>query len=97
MFSEFAEILTRELGLFISSDFHFKRLAFEELRKYCKSRMISLASSLARDVSNENYKTWGKPGIRAQLIDIKTQKLEMDFVLSPSIWEIISPGCIPKR
>jgi L-2-hydroxyglutarate oxidase LhgO len=48
-------------------------------------------------VSKENYKTRGKPGIRAQLIDIKTQKLEMDFVVegddrSMHILNAVSPA-----
>jgi len=28
-----------------------------------------------------HYKIWGKPGIRAQLLNTKTRKLEMDFIL----------------
>jgi L-2-hydroxyglutarate oxidase LhgO len=97
VFSEFVEVLTRELGLLFSSDFRFKQLAFEEIRKYCKSRMVSLASLLASNVGKDNYKTWGKPGIRAQLIDIKTQKLEMDFVVegddrSMHILNAVSPA-----
>ena len=27
----------------------------------------------------DNFTSWGKTGIRAQLIDVKTKKLEMDF------------------
>jgi hypothetical protein len=59
--------------------------------------MISLASSLARNVSKENYKTWGKSGIRAQLLDIKKQELEMDFVVegddrSMHILNAVSPA-----
>jgi (S)-2-hydroxyglutarate dehydrogenase len=27
----------------------------------------------------EQFKTWGKPGIRAQLVNLKECKLEMDF------------------
>ena len=44
--------------------------------------MLSLASSLLRDgiTNNKNWK-WGKPGIRAQLIDTSKKKLEMDFVV----------------
>lgn len=80
-FSEIAEIIIRELGLFASSGFDFKRLAFEEIRKYSSSRMVSLASSLIKDIKEENYNKWGKPGIRAQLLDIKEKKLEMDFVV----------------
>ena len=79
--SEMIEILKREAGLFASSGFDFKRLAVEELRKYSCERMVSLASGLLRDVRREHYNKWGAPGIRAQLLDIKEKKLEMDFVL----------------
>jgi L-2-hydroxyglutarate oxidase LhgO len=97
VFSEFVEISIRELCLLASSGFDFMRLAFDEVRKYCRTRMISLASSLARNVSKENYKTWGKSGIRAQLLDIRTQKLEMDFVVecddrSMHILNAVSPA-----
>ncbi|MFQ5450565.1 MAG: L-2-hydroxyglutarate oxidase [Nitrospinaceae bacterium] len=79
--SEFIEIIFRQLGLFTSSNFDFKKLAYEEIRKYSKSRMVSLASSLMRDVKRSSYRKWGKPGIRAQLLNIRDKKLEMDFVL----------------
>ena len=32
-------------------------------------------------MEENNYVTWGRPGIRTQLLDITTKKLEMDFVL----------------
>jgi L-2-hydroxyglutarate oxidase LhgO len=80
-FSEMAEIIKREIGLFVSSKFDFKRLAFEEIMKYSRARMVSLASSLIKSIRKENYNKWGKPGIRAQLLDIKEKKLEMDFVI----------------
>lgn len=79
--SEMAEILMREAGLFASSGFDFKRLALEEIKKYSSERMVSLASALIEDIKKENYNKWGKPGIRAQLLNIKERKLEMDFVL----------------
>lgn len=43
--------------------------------------MVSLASVLAEGVAEKNYQQWGRPGIRAQLLDITKKKLEMDFVL----------------
>jgi L-2-hydroxyglutarate oxidase LhgO len=79
--SEFAQILWRDLGLIAFAGFDFKRLAFEELQKYSRRRMVSLASELASDVKVENYRRWGKPGIRAQLMNITNRKLEMDFVI----------------
>jgi L-2-hydroxyglutarate oxidase len=80
-FSELAEIISREIGLFFSSEFDFTRLAIEEIRKYSRTRMVSLASALIENIRKEDYQTWGKPGIRAQLLDIKEKKLEMDFVI----------------
>jgi L-2-hydroxyglutarate oxidase LhgO len=79
--NEFFEVAARGVGLLASSNFDFKRLAVREAAKYSKSKMVSLASDLAEGVKPEHYQTWGKPGIRAQLLDIKKRKLEMDFVL----------------
>ena len=79
--SELLEIIRREMGLFVNSHFNFKRLAFEEIRKYSRHHLVSLASKLAEGIRKENYRKWGTPGIRAQLLDIKEKKLEMDFVI----------------
>ncbi len=78
---EFAEIIFRDLGLLFGSGFDFKRLAVEETMKYYRPRLVSLAAELLEGVKLEDYRRWGKPGIRAQLLNIKTRKLEMDFVL----------------
>jgi L-2-hydroxyglutarate oxidase LhgO len=78
---EFLEIMWRSAGLLASSNFDFKRLVVEELRKYSKGRMVTLAGELVRGVCQEHYRHWGKPGIRAQLLDTQTKKLEMDFVI----------------
>jgi len=80
-FMEFIEIMRRDASLFVSSNFDFKRLTFEEIRKYSRERMIQLASSLMEGVKKEHFGKWGKPGIRAQLLDIKEKRLEMDFVI----------------
>ena len=79
--AEFAEIVWRDLGLFVSAGFDFRRLAVEELRKYSRAHLVKLAGELATNVDLAHYHHWGKPGIRAQLMQIHTRKLEMDFVL----------------
>lgn len=94
---ELIEILFRQAGLFFSSNFDFKRLAWEEIQKYSQSHLVSLASSLLQGVRRSQYKKWGPPGIRAQLLDIKEKKLEMDFVLenddqSMHILNAVSPA-----
>lgn len=78
---EFLEVAFRGIGLLFKSNFDFKALALRELAKYSKLKMISLAGQLAEGVRIEHYQHWGRPGIRAQLVDIRTRKLEMDFVL----------------
>jgi L-2-hydroxyglutarate oxidase LhgO len=79
--NEFAEILFRDLGLLLFAGFDLKRIAVEETLKYFRRRLVSLASPLVEGVKPEDYRHWGKPGIRAQLMNIKTRKLEMDFVI----------------
>lgn len=76
---EFGEILLREAQLFTSANFNFRDLAVEEMRKQFRPHIVGLAGALASDVRVSDYKTWGKPGIRAQLVNAKTRKLEMDF------------------
>lgn len=94
---EFLEVALRGMGLLIASNFDFKTLAMREITKYSKSTMVSLASQLAEGIKPEHYLTWGRPGIRAQLVDIKKRKLEMDFVLqgdrhSMHILNAVSPA-----
>lgn len=78
---EFLDLTLRQLGLLVFSNFDFKKLAVEEFKKYSRSRLVERASSLLEGVKEEHFKRWGKPGIRAQLVDLKEKKLEMDFVL----------------
>ena len=80
-FRELVEVASRGLGLLTGAGFDFRRLAMEEIAKYSRSKMVSLASVLAEGVAERHYRTWGRPGIRAQLLDITKKKLEMDFVL----------------
>jgi len=79
--SEFVDVLIRQAGLLFFSEFDFKRLAFEEIQKYSRTHLVKLATTLMEGITPERYETWGKPGIRAQLLDTKKRKLEMDFVL----------------
>ncbi|MEA3276084.1 MAG: L-2-hydroxyglutarate oxidase [Pseudomonadota bacterium] len=76
---EFLEIVGRETELFIRNDFDFRRLAWEEMRKTYRPRIVALAGELVTGVRTEHYTQWGEPGIRAQLLDTSTGKLEMDF------------------
>jgi L-2-hydroxyglutarate oxidase LhgO len=94
---ECADIVRRQLGLLLSSDWGFHRLAVEEMSKYSRRRLVSLASQLVDGVSEGGFRTWGRAGIRAQLINVNTRRLEMDFVLegddrSMHVLNAVSPG-----
>jgi L-2-hydroxyglutarate oxidase LhgO len=78
---EFVEILIRTFGLIALSAFDFKRLAMRELAKYSRARLVSQAGALLEGVRLDQFQKWGPPGIRAQLLDLKQRKLEMDFIL----------------
>ena len=95
--NEFSEIILRQAGLFLTSNFDFKALAIRELQKYSKPKLVSLASTLAEGVDIKHYRRWGPPGIRAQLLNIRTKMLEMDFFMegdgqSMHILNAVSPG-----
>jgi L-2-hydroxyglutarate oxidase LhgO len=92
-----AETLARELGLLLFAGFDFRRLAVEEMLKYNRPHLVGLAGELATGVKTEDYTRWGRPGIRAQLMDVRSRKLEMDFVLegdsrSFHVLNAVSPG-----
>ncbi len=78
---EFLEVVGREAQLFIRNDFGFRKLAWEEMQKAYRPRIVELAGELINDARAEQYTKWGAPGIRAQLLDVRTRKLEMDFVM----------------
>ena len=95
--NELTEIILRQAGLSLTSNFDFKALAIRELQKYSKPKLVSLASTLAEGVDIKHYRRWGPPGIRAQLLNIRTKTLEMDFFMegdgqSMHILNAVSPG-----
>ena len=78
---EFMEITWRGVNLLMQSDFDFKKLAIDEFSKYRRAYMVQLASQLVSSIDKQNYRKWGKPGIRAQLLNTRDKTLEMDFVI----------------
>ncbi|RDI95671.1 L-2-hydroxyglutarate oxidase [Meiothermus sp. QL-1] len=78
---EALSILRDEAILFLRNDFNFRSLALEEIKKYSRAYLVAQASALLEGVRPENFRTWGRPGIRAQLFDHQAKKLVMDFTL----------------
>ena len=52
-----------------------------EMPKYLQQHLVTQAKALVPSVDPKDFKERGKPGIRAQLLDVKNKKLEMDFVV----------------
>lgn len=73
------EVVGIESMLLLSSRFGFGRLAVSEMQKYLRSRMVGFAATLINGVEVAQYRKWGQPGIRAQLVDMDQRTLEMDF------------------
>jgi L-2-hydroxyglutarate oxidase LhgO len=94
---ELLEIARYEAKLFFSDAFGFRKLAFEEIKKYNKEYFISLAVNMVKDIKKEGFREWSKPGIRAQLLNTKTLELLQDFVVegdkkSVHILNAVSPA-----
>ena len=78
---EMTSILLNEAKLFIKNSFGFRNLAFDEVRKYNRRYFTSLAAAMVHDIDVKGFTDWGKPGIRAQLLDRTTDELVMDFII----------------
>ncbi len=74
-------ILGIEAGLFLRNDFEFREIAVEEMKKYLRSVLVKQGALLVDGTPMESFRTWGKPGIRAQLFHKKERKMLMDFDL----------------
>jgi len=94
---EITGILTKEAKLFIRNSFGFRSLAIEEIKKYNRRYFTSLAASMVHELDVKGFTDWGKPGIRAQLLDITTDELVMDFIIegdsaSTHVLNAVSPA-----
>ncbi|MEA3410989.1 MAG: L-2-hydroxyglutarate oxidase [Pseudomonadota bacterium] len=91
------EMALRSASLLFSSGFGYSGLALSEVRKYSRRYMVKLAGELATGIEVSAFRKWARPGIRAQLLDTRTRRLEMDFVLegdsrSMHVLNAVSPG-----
>ena len=59
----------------------FREIAAEELKKYLRSVLVKQGALLVDGTPMDTFRSWGKPGIRAQLFHKKERKMLMDFHL----------------
>jgi len=78
---EMTKILAREAALFVRNVGGFRDMAKVEISKRRRKVMVRHARRLAEGIRLEDYRRWGTPGIRAQLVDMETGELVMDFAV----------------
>ena len=94
-FKEMIEILYFESKLFLLNSFNFRKLAIEEMKNYNSKVFIKKAKAMVKNIGDDF-----KPipaGIRAQLLNTKTNELVQDFVIehgknSTHVLNAISPA-----
>jgi L-2-hydroxyglutarate oxidase LhgO len=79
--SEMSDILLSEAKLFLNNAFGFRDLAIDEMKKYSKSYLLNLSEHLVKELKRDCFDSWSTPGIRAQLLNTKTDELVQDFVV----------------
>lgn len=94
---ECATVMRHELGLLVHSPFGFRGLAWRELRMIRKSALVKSAQRLVRGLNIHDFNRWGRPGIRAQLLNKRTRNLVNDFTLikkgnSWHLLNVVSPA-----
>ena len=74
--------VARYLPQFLSSPHHdAKELIRSEVPKYLKNKLVEQAALLIPELTSSMFDQRLKPGIRAQLFDTSSKRLEMDFVV----------------
>jgi len=79
-FLETCAVGTRLLSLYARNHNNFRLLAHTELAKYRKSVFLAAAQKLMPSLVESDFVPTHKAGIRPQLMNTKTGKLEMDYI-----------------
>jgi len=76
---ECLSIVGRELAMLLRNDFGFRSLAWAELRVAGRRALVRRAATLVAGMRPGAFQRWAPAGIRAQLVDLRERRLEMDF------------------
>lgn len=83
--------------MYLRDENNFRKLVHSETGKYSKANFLAAARKLLPALSEEHMVPTPKAGIRPQLINLKTRKLEMDYIVertddSVHVLSAISPA-----
>jgi (S)-2-hydroxyglutarate dehydrogenase len=95
--AEVRDIVAIYPRFFTSSHHDALGLVRTEIPKYARRHLAEQAARLVPSVRSENFRQRGRPGVRAQLFDIRSGQLEMDFVVeytdrSTHVLNAVSPA-----
>jgi len=95
--AESAAIGYQLAGMYLRNQNNFRKLAHIEMGKYNKGNFLTAARKLMPSLNAEDMVPTPKVGIRPQLVNTRTHKLEMDYILvdtedSLHILNAISPA-----
>lgn len=79
--SEAVDIGLQLVAMYGSNENNFRQLAHIELAKYSKWSFLAAARRLMPSLAWNEMVSTGKSGIRPQLVNMKTGRLEMDYIL----------------
>jgi L-2-hydroxyglutarate oxidase LhgO len=69
-------------GMYLRNENNFRKLAHHEMGKYSKQNFLGAAKKLMPSLNEDDMVPTPKAGIRPQLVNTKTRKLEMDYILA---------------
>ena len=69
-------------GMYLRNENNFRKLTHLEMGKYSKQNFLVAARKLMPSLNAEDMVPTPKAGIRPQLVNTKTRKLEMDYILA---------------
>lgn len=80
--AESAAIGYQLAGMYLRNENNFRKLAHLEMGKYSKKNFLEAAKALMPSLNAEDMVPTPKAGIRPQLVNTKTRRLEMDYILA---------------
>jgi len=82
--AETLEIGLRLIGMYLKNKNNFRAIAHLEMAKYWKWNFLTTAQRLVPSLKAEDMVPTPRAGIRPQLVNTETGKLEMDYILEKS-------------
>lgn len=78
---EALEVGTEVISMYLRNQNNFRRIARSEILKYFKANFLASVKKLVPTLTSHDLQPTTKVGIRPQLVNKSTKKLEMDYIL----------------